>query len=155
MTIRPGSFLAVFLILASPVLAQETNTYPPSAPWRVQLAKRGPVREIGLRDALATALMHNLEIEIENYSPNLSEAATMNARAFFDPQAALNTSILSSNLPVTNILQTGESNSQITKSWSVNPSLQENLPTFNIAPADHSHTSHTGQAPLAPPIRRR
>lgn len=40
----------------------------------------------------------------------------------------MNASILSSNLPVTNILQTGESDSQITKSWSVNPSLQQNLP---------------------------
>ena len=128
MAIRRVSFLSAFLVVAPAIYSQEGNPFPPSRPWRSQLAERGPVQEIALRDAIATALIHNLEIEIENYNPDLSEAAVLNARSFFDPQAAVNASILSSNLPVTNILQTGESDSQITKSWSVNPSLQQNLP---------------------------
>lgn len=128
MAIIPVSILAAFLVLAPPVRAQEGNLFPPSTPWRAKLAERGPVREITLRDSIATALMHNLEIEIENYNPDLAQTSLTSARSFFDPQATLNASLVSSNLPVTNVLQTGESDSQITKSLMINPSLQGNLP---------------------------
>ena len=99
-----------------------------SKPYRAQLEARGPVREISLHDALELALAHNLEIEIENYGRDLSQAATTSALSHYDPLLGLNASMISSDLPVTNILQTGAPDSLITKSWSVAPSIQQNLP---------------------------
>jgi outer membrane protein len=86
------------------------------------------MREISLHEAIETALAHNLEIEIENCGRDTARSATDNALSYYDPQFTLNTSVISSNLPVSNILQTGDEASQITKSWSVAPSLQQNLP---------------------------
>ena len=118
----------VSFALAFTLCGQDTGTFPPSRPYRVQLSERGPVREIGLRDAISLALMNNLEIEMEGYNRDISQASTRNARSVYDPVAGLSASILSNNLPVTSILQTGLADSQITRSWTANPSLQDNLP---------------------------
>jgi outer membrane protein len=128
MAIRSNFFLVFLFLAALTICGQESASFPGSKPYREQLAESGPVREISLHDALATALMQNLDIEIENYNRDLNRAATVNALSYYDPLAGLNTSLISSDLPVTSVLQTGASNSQITRSWSVAPSIQQNLP---------------------------
>ena len=128
MAIRSVSFLPLFFPAALTLCGQEPAGFPPSKPYRAQLEESGPVREISLHEALATALMHNLDIEVENYGRDQSQAATADALSYYDPVVALNASVLSSDLPVTNVLQTGELGSLINKSWTVTPSIQENLP---------------------------
>jgi outer membrane protein TolC len=128
MAIRSVSVLALFIPAALPLAGQEPAGFPPSRPYRAQLEERGPVRDIGLHDAIAIALAHNLEIEIENDASELSQAGTLGALSYYDPVAGFSGSAMSSDLPVTNILQTGALGSQITKSWSVAPNIQQNLP---------------------------
>lgn len=108
--------------------AQEPATLAPSKPYRALLEERGPVHEISLRDAISTALKYNLEIEIEGYNREGSQATMAGASSYYDPVLGLNSSIISTDLPVTSILQTGGFTSQITKTWSVAPSIQQNLP---------------------------
>ncbi|MGA2116019.1 MAG: TolC family protein [Bryobacteraceae bacterium] len=128
MAIRSVSVLALFIPAALPLAGQEPAGFPPSQPYRAQLEQRGPVREIGLHDAIRTALAHNLEIEIENDGGELSQAGTLGALSYYDPVAGFSGSAMSSDLPVTNILQTGALGSLITKSWSLAPNIQQNLP---------------------------
>jgi outer membrane protein TolC len=121
----------VFLLFFPCVLVicgQEPAGLAPPKPYRAQLEESGPVREISLRDAIQTALRYNLEIEIEGYNRQVSQASTVNVKSYYDPVAGLSTSYVSSDLPVTNILQTGGFGSQITRSWSATPSIQQNLP---------------------------
>jgi outer membrane protein TolC len=128
MAIRSVSVLALFIPAALPLAGQEPAGFPPSPPYRAQLEERGPVRDIGLHDAILTALAQNLEIEIETDGGDLSQAGTLGALSYYDPVAGFSGSAMSSDLPVTNILQTGALGSQITKSWSVAPNIQQNLP---------------------------
>src|ERR1700680_1433561 len=145
------------LLLSFPVAltlcGQEQATFPPSKPYRAQQAEYGPVHDISLREALELALAHNLEIEIENYGRDLSEAATVSALSYYDPLAGLSTSLVSSDVPVTNILQTGALGSQINKSWSVAPSIQQNLPGGGTATLtmNLSRTSTTSDYALINP----
>jgi len=128
MAIRSACFLSLLLSVASILSSQEAGSFPPSVPYRVQLAARGPIREIGLREALAMALAHNLEIEIDSYGRELSREATISAKSYFDTVATLNTSVISSDIPATNILQTGALDSLINKAVSVMPGIQQNIP---------------------------
>jgi len=128
MAVRSVSQLAFFAAFILPISAQDNLSFPPSKPYRAQLSERGPIQELALREAIAMALTQNPEIAIEDYGASLARASTANARSFYDPQAGLNLNLLSSNLPVTSILQTGESDSQITHSWSVSPGISQNLP---------------------------
>jgi hypothetical protein len=52
----------------------------------------------------------------------------MSANSYYAPIATMNTSILSNDVPATNILQTGTFGSLISHSWSIAPSIPENLP---------------------------
>ncbi|HLK65920.1 MAG TPA: TolC family protein [Bryobacteraceae bacterium] len=127
MVTRWFSVVFGFAVSALSLGAQEAASLVPK-PYRAQLEQHGHVREMSLRDAIATALQCNLEIEIEGYNHEAARANTTNASAYYDPVLGLNTSAISTNVPVTNILQTGEFASQITKTWSVSPSIQQNLP---------------------------
>jgi hypothetical protein len=128
MAIRSVPAYVLLVSAALTLTGQEPAGFPPSRPYRAQLEERGPVREISLHDAILAALAHNLEIEIENDGGDLSRAGTVNALSYYDPVAGISSSAISSNLPVTNILQTGALGSLITRSWSVSPNLQQNLP---------------------------
>ncbi len=86
------------------------------------------MREISLQEAITTALRSNLEIEIEDYNRGLAKAGLEGANSYYTPVAGLNISVLSSDVPATNILQTGTFGSLISHSWSIAPSIQENLP---------------------------
>src|SRR5579871_2593357 len=114
MVTRWFSVVFGFAVSALSLGAQEAASLVPK-PYRAQLEQHGHVREMSLRDAIATALQCNLEIEIEGYNHEAARANTTNASAYYDPVLGLNTSAISTNVPVTNILQTGEFASQITK----------------------------------------
>jgi outer membrane protein TolC len=118
----------LFLASFQRLYGQTSADFAPPKPYREQLAEQGPVREISLQEAIATALRSNPEIEIENYNQGLAEAGVMSANSYYVPVASLNTSILSNNVPATNILQTGTFGDLISHSWSITPSIQENLP---------------------------
>ena len=123
MSLRCPAIFLLFFPFFQMLFAQD----PPKS-YREQLEERGTVREISLREAITTALRSNLEIEIEDYNRGLTQAAVMNAKSYYAPVAAMNTSIYSNNVPATNILQTGTFGSLITHSWSIAPSIQQNLP---------------------------
>jgi len=120
-----GAALLFFFVLT---LRAETVAFPPSQPYRAQLAERGAVRDLSLRDAITTALQSNLDIEMERDNRETSHTGIANANSYYDPIFDLTGTALTSNIPVTNILQTGGFYSQITKAYTAVPSIQENLP---------------------------
>ena len=119
---------SLFYLSALTLWGQALDSLTPYPPYRTQLQQRGDVRDLSLREALETALAQNPDIEIENYNRELAGLSTTSALSHYDPQVALNLSDISSNIPVTSTLQTGSLDSQITKSWSIAPSLQQDLP---------------------------
>jgi outer membrane protein TolC len=129
MAIKPAcSCLILFSLSTLTLFGQPQDNFPPSKPWVAQLAEKGPARQITLHDALLASLMHNVDIEVEGYGIDLARQSTVNARSYFDPQLGVNVSGLSTNVPVTNILQTGGYGSQITHSSTLSPNIQQNLP---------------------------
>src|ERR1700722_19844129 len=102
------SVFALVVLISWPLRGQDPVGFAPPKPYRAQLEERGPVRDIGLRDAIAAALRSNLDIEIEGYNRDSARASTANAYSYYDPVLGLNMSLVSSNVPTTNILQTGQ-----------------------------------------------
>jgi outer membrane protein TolC len=125
---KPVCSLLLFFLSILKVFGQTPEAFPPSKPWAAQLAERGPVQQITLHDCLAAALMHNIDIEGESYGIELAHQSAVAAKSYFDPQIGLNLSALSTNIPVTNILQTGGYGSQLTRTSNLSPNIQENLP---------------------------
>ena len=110
------------------MLSGQDSAFALPKPYREQLEARGPVRELTLQDAITTALRSNLEIEIEDYNRGLAKANVASANSYYVPIAAMNTSLLANNTPATSLLQSGTFGSLISHSWTIAPSIQENLP---------------------------
>jgi outer membrane protein TolC len=76
-------FISFFLVInAFPASAQEAGQTLPDKP---STAKKGDKLKLSLRDAIKTALVNNLDIAAERFSPQIAETAVAAARAAFHP----------------------------------------------------------------------
>ena len=128
MSMRCPAIFLLFLPFFQMLCGQGSAGFAPPTSYREQLEERGAVREISLQEAITTALRGNLEIEIEDYNRGLAKAGVVSANSYYAPIAAMNASILSNDVPTTSLLQSGTFGSLISHSWSIAPSIQENLP---------------------------
>jgi outer membrane protein TolC len=89
-----------------PVHAQTTGaTVPPPA---AALPAQGPVRQMSIDDAVATALEQNLELQVQRFNPQLQDLATAQFRAAYTPNFVSTFSLADQTQPSSSILSGGD-----------------------------------------------
>ncbi|HSR67261.1 MAG TPA: TolC family protein [Acidobacteriota bacterium] len=142
--------LTAFLLLLSPLAAQESGQeqeqqrsplevsrqlqaeeleVPP--PYRDKVEAGGQtIMELTLQDAIRLALLHNLDIAIENFNEELTREQIVSTRGFYDPALEFSVGWQDAESPTISDLEAGEGAEVFAqKQFSYSGRLLQNLPS--------------------------
>ncbi len=123
------TFAVLFsLNFAGVTMGEETSPPQPSAEEKTAPLQK--VVPLGIRQVVARALLANLDIAVDQYNPDISDAQLLSAKGVFDPTLTLNYSYSVQKIPQTSQqgLATGSAQA-ITKTNDLNLTLAGKLPS--------------------------
>ncbi|MEW6457408.1 MAG: TolC family protein [Acidobacteriota bacterium] len=87
------------------------------------------IRELSLEDSIIKALKNNLDINVEIFTPKISDALILKSEGIFSPNFSLNSTYQQMNQPSTSVLEGARVSTQDTKNFSFSFQKRFNLGT--------------------------